>query len=758
YGHFADDGSSYIVTSVNTPRPWTNLLSNHRMASFFSQTGQGFLYYISHNLEQITNWQEAEYTPGTMSRGRLVFIKDRETTKYWTGNPQPGETGFSNFSCTVEPGVSTIHAIRNGIDFTMRAFVPWDADVEIWTITLNNRGKKTRKLSVLPSIEFPARQGLYFFNGVFMEDTRAIEVTSTNYDYPTKAFFACDAKVTGYDAHWKKFYGPANDRLNPDGIRNGLSNSSTANDYTVGVLETRITLRAGESRSFNVFVGRAMDRGSIRKLLKRFRKDGGVDKALAGQRAHWERHEERVHVEIPDHNMECALNKWSPYCVDISSRFRQGSKIGYRDMLQYMRAYVTLDPNTCREALLKILGYQYKCGKSIRGYKHNGELDKRDARDGVSWIADTLCAYIKESGDKAILDTVVPYMDKGRGTVWEHALLAVEFLYKNRGKHRMCYVGGGDWNDALNLAGKHGRGESVWLSIATCRALRFTADIADYIGDKKTAKKLREWRKNLVRDINKYAWDGNWYIYGFTDDGTAVGTCKEDGGGRIYANAQTWALMEKIVPSARISKVWKSIDRYLYTDIGVLVLHPVYRKRDDSIGRITAMPCGANEHGSAYAHGTAFMIGALTENKLGSEAVECWHRVHPTNPKNPNSGCEPYSCTSHYIGPSSQRFGESRSSWFTGSVAWIYFQGIEGILGIKPDFNGLRIDPAVPAKWKRYKVKRMFRGTFYDITIRNPAGNGSGVKQIKVDGKKIRGNLIPLPAEGSKSIKVDVLL
>jgi cellobiose phosphorylase len=317
----------------------------------------------------------------------------------------------------------------------------------------------------------------------------------------------------------------------------------------------------------------------------------------------------------------------------------------------------------------------------------------------------------------------------------------VEFLCRNRGRHRMCLVGGGDWNDALEIGGKRGRGESVWLTVAVCRSLRYTAEIARHIGQTREADKFERWRRELARDINRYAWDGNWYIYGFADNGQPVGTAR-DAEGAIYANVQTWALMEGIVPAGRTAKVWKSIENYLYTDVGVLVLHPPYAAYRPEIGRLSSMATGTYEHASAYAHGTAFLVAAYAANKMGRKAVECWHRVHPSNPLNPHSGCEPYGCTTFYTGPSSMHFGQSLNSWFTGSVAWTYFQAMEGILGVKPEFGGLRIDPAIPPTWSRYEVVRKFRGATYCIQVRNPDHVESGVRRITVDGRPIRGTLV----------------
>jgi cellobiose phosphorylase len=678
-----------------------------------------------------------------------------ETGKYWVANPQPGEKGFSEFWCKVEPGISTIHAIREGIEFQMRAFIPWDADIEIWTLSFRNMEKKVRHLAIYPVVEFPTRRIHWYFSAVYLPEVQAIHFVDSDYQSPRGAFFACDREVSGYETSSRRFYGYLNDRLHPAGIEMGLSNKPAENEWCVGVLETRVTLKPGGSLSFNVFTGRALEKKVVRKELKKFRKAGTVEKSVRKIYQYWESLRKRVQVSLPDRTMQIALNCWVPYCVDITTRFRQQTKIGYRDILQYARGYMALNPERSREMLLTALRYQYKAGNAPRAFlpDHSG-IDARDARDGVSWIADTLCAYIKETGDRGVLEEVVPYYDnKKGGTVWEHAKRAVEFLYYNRGRHKMCLVGGGDWNDALQLGGGKGRGESVWLTIATCRALRITAEIARYAGETDTAKKFERWRKELADDINRYAWDGGWYVYGFTDDGRPCGTHVEKEGA-IYANVQTWALMEKIVPPERTKMLWKNIEDYLCTDAGILVLHPAYTVYRPEIGRISAMPKGAYENASAYVHGTAFLIAAYAANGMGEQAVKYWRIAHPTNPLNPHSGCEPYACCSYYTGPASQYFGYGPNSWFTGSVSWLFFQALEAILGIQPDFDGLRVNPVIPAEWKEYAVTRQFRNATYNIIVKNPHHAVSGVKEVSVDGKRLESNLIPSADGGIHEVEV----
>jgi cellobiose phosphorylase len=756
YGRFIENGRAYLITTPDTPRPWCNVLGNDHFAGLFSQCGQGFVFNIGFRHEQITNWGEYQYTPGKMHRGRVVFLKDLDSNRYWAGNPQPGEKGFKDFWCRQEPGISEIHAIRNGVEFCMRAFVPPDAEVEIWTVTLRNLTGKKMRLAVVPTVEFPVRKIHWHFTGNYLRDMQAVYFKDANRERPTGSFFACDRPVKKFDASWAAFYGLLNDRLHPQGVERGLSNSVAMNEWCVGALEFHLELAPGKETIFNVYTGRAVKEKDVRPILAKYRRCDEIEKALVKVRAFWARLHDRVKTDLPDPTMQYALNCWSQFCVDVAMRFRQQAGVGIRDMFQYCRGYMALDPKLCREKIMEPLPYQYAAGNCIRMYDpHAGKLQTRDARDNITWLADSLAAYLKETGDWTILKEVVPYYDKGKGTVWEHLRRATDFMSTQLGDHKQALVMDGDWNDGLRISGPKKKGESTWLTIAVCRMLRFTAEIARRLGEKAYADKCLRRRALLADYVNKHAWDGKWYIYGFDDNGRPVGSSRSKEG-KIFANVNTWAFMEDIVPEHRKRTVWKSLWDYIWTDVGALVQHPAFTLYDENIGPASSMTPGAHENAGAYSHGSTFFIAALAAQGMGAKAAETWHCIHPTNPRNPHSGCEPYGSTTFYTGAASPRFGASEFSWFSGSAAWMFFVPLEMILGVKPDFDGLRIDPCIPGKWKRYRVMRKFRSAEYDIEVRNPRGVEKGVREVRLDGRLLPDNLVP-PAEAGRH-KVDVLM
>lgn len=347
----------------------------------------------------------------------------------------------------------------------------------------------------------------------------------------------------------------------------------------------------------------------------------------------------------------------------------RGRSIGYRDTVQDLRGYLLVEPSFVKDKMLWLLSWIRRDGSAYRAIDPwSGYHDKDIVHDGPVWTAELVNAYVRETGDISILDKVIPYMDGGQGTVWEHVCRVHERLIKLRGQHKLVLVGEGDWNDALGPFGKHGRGESAWLSLLVARGLRMLIELAERTERTDDMKKLSGWRESLVNAFNKNAWDGEWYIYGWDDDGVPIGSQRSPEG-KIHANVQTWALMEQVVPPDRKKILWRSIKTYLETDAGLLTCWPAYVRTQPTGARIAEMNPGWMENASIYCHGTAFYMAACVANGRGEDAMRAIQYYLPTNPRNPRSDMEPYAVANMYIGPDSRHFGRGGYSWFTGSVS-----------------------------------------------------------------------------------------
>jgi cellobiose phosphorylase len=366
------------------------------------------------------------------------------------------------------------------------------------------------------------------------------------------------------------------------------------------------------------------------------------------------------------------------------------------------------------------------------------------------WIAPVVDAYLKESGDKSILEHVVPYFDHGGGTVWEHTLQGLRHSSEDLGPHGLVRCRFGDWNDSLTGVDLEGKGESVWTTIGIVYSLKVAADIAaQVVGEEPLAAELGQRAAILTRAVRQHGWDGKWFLRAINDLGERIGSDK-DSEARIWLLPQVWAVLAGIVEGEDADRLFAEIETHLATPYGFKTFDPPYTAVRKHVGRVTAMFPGMWENGTPYCHASGFKVLADCAAGRGDAALDTWMKVMPDNDGNPSthSGCEPYSFTNQYIGPDNPRAGETQFSWMTGAGGWFFRAMTEGILGVRADFEGLRIDPAMPSAWRECELTREFRGARYHILLRNPHGIQRGEVGIEVDGEPVQGNLVPCFADG----------
>ena len=419
---------------------------------------------------------------------------------------------------------------------------------------------------------------------------------------------------------------------------------------------------------------------------------------------------------------------------------------GFRDQLQDAWAVASFNPKLAANKILETLTFMYSDGRCVRGWL---PLDHHIYSDGPVWVAPTVNAYIKETGDREFLSRRVKYLDEGEDTVWEHILTAMRFASDDIGEHGLVHSRDGDWNDSLNMTGLKGKGESVWTSIALCYALKNTSEIAEKIcNDIQIRDEMLRYRERLINAINKNAWDCNWYLAAINDYGEKVGSSEEEVG-KIYLNSQTWAILADICDDDKKSQCMASVDKFLDSPYGPLTLYPTYTKFNDKIGRLTGFIPGIWENGTPYCHGGAFKVVADCICGRGDKAYKTIKRILPDSESNPSehSGCEPYVVTNMYFGPDNPRSGETLFAWVTGTAGWMLRAVTQYMLGFTPEYNGFSIKPCLPNSWKEVEMERQFRGDKYIIKIKK-----SNLKQekstITVDGKPFTEMVIPLFGDG----------
>jgi cellobiose phosphorylase len=538
----------------------------------------------------------------------------------------------------------------------------------------------------------------------------------------------------------------------PSAVRRGACfNSLGLQPYQgfIAAAQFNAHLDAGQSRTWTVAFGAAPnDAAERRAFLGRVRTevlaDGG--RVLADLADAWRQKVTADAIQTPDVQLDRYYNVWSKFQLRNQSRFIAClDKIGYRDVLQNLMTLADFDPGYVRAAMVETVKYQFPDGRAVRQYEKfpNTGHDLRMYHDSPVWMPDTLVRYVKETGDKALLDEVVPFLDSETlrpsqteaGTMYEHAARAVRSVYGHTGYHGLCRIGYGDWNDAISGIGGE-KGVSVWLSCACVYAARIMAELAGHLGKAADEEEFQGIVRALTERINEHAWDGAWYIYAISGKGEPIGSARS-AEGQIHLNVNTWALFSGVAAAAgREAAVWKAIGQ-LATPLGHLLIRPSYTQASrPTVGRIADQMPGMFENGSVYTHGESFYLYAL----VSAGRADQWHReIYQTLPSHlvPDiSTAPPHQQSNFSVGPDHVACGTNLFSNFTGSVGW-YRKTIERIVGVLPDFEALRIAPMPPKAWDAYQVKRTFRGCEMAIDFRR-----ADRRTVLLDGKEV-GDLIP---------------
>jgi cellobiose phosphorylase len=792
--HDLRDAEGFLVESrlsvhdPDTPRPWLHLMtSNHSretgiMGSFWDPTGLGFLCYDSVLAGPVTSHKDASYVPTAprASDVREFFLREGDRKPViWHVLPQIGREPelYSDYSCEFGLGWVSLGSARNQIHADLRVFVPVDDTCEVWTITLTNLSAKRRSLQFFTRVNWGLEtHPAYYFDprvvseGRHLKDLRAL--IALNHDksnaLPRTGFMMSSAAFQGYDLSGEDFVGGGRARSFPRAVEEGkCRNSLGLQPYLglVGALQYDLTLASGEAKTIHLLVGRT-DRdpktyhAHLTDLRKRFLSGRGVEKEFARLEASWREMLDRVVAKTPDVEVDRVYNLWLKYQQHNTARFTRAlDQIGYRDVLQDLLGLCNFNPEYVREHLPTVLNYQLRDGRAIRQFfRYPGTKAPNDERmyaDSPAWIADTLVSYVEETGDLGILKEKVGFYDLAthrqdnavKKTVYEHTLIALEGLFKDRGRHGLCLIGHGDWNDAMDGLSKRGKGVSVWLSICLVYASQRMLRLARYLNDQPTVKKLETIIATMTKAVNDAAWDKDHYLFGFNDDGVAIGA-KASAEGKLHATVNTWSLFTGVAAAAgREAKVLKALRR-LWTPVGTTSLDiPYTHKSRDLAGRIADIAGGQFENGAMYTHGHSFFIYGLAVMGRGDQAYEEMKLSLPGNTFPDIATGPPHQQSNFAVGPSHPNFGTNLYTNFSGSTAW-YLKTLDKMIGVLADFDGLRIAPSAPAAWKQYQLRKQFRGVEYHFTFHHRSGK-SQVRSVTVDGKvlsPVKGEYkIPLP-------------
>jgi len=755
FGNFSQDGSEYIFNTPLTPRPMLNYVWNSKILSGINQTGGGTGAYGDRAACYID--PEGRGRSVIIKNGnRYFYIRDDETGEFWNPGWYPVKKELEQYKCTHGLGYTIIEGSYSNIHVEARVFVNGEDPAEIWSLQIKNLSDRPRKIKVFSFAEYTLTGYKIYCNyysnlqGTYNEQNNLIVAFNTAQERTHEwynGFMASSLPVTGFDTSRSAFLGTYGDITAPEAVKEGKCRNSLAScEDMVGVLENTLNLDAGQSCTCHILLGAADTTEEAAKIAGKLFSKGKIEEDFLALKQSKQNMMQDIEINTPDSKVNNLINKWIKNQVQLCAEVGRDTGKGFRDQLQDAWAIASFNQELAREKILETLRYQYSDGRCVRGWL---PLDQHIYSDGPTWIAPAINAYIKETGDFSFLHTMVPYLDKGEATVWEHILTAVRYSSDDTGEHKLVRAHAGDWNDSLNGIGVGGKGESVWTSIALYYALDNTAEMAEEIWkDNNLKAEMCERAARIKEAVNDTGWDGEWYLAGYTDEGEKVGSHLEKEGS-IYLNSQTWAIMSGVAEGERREKCLRALDDKLDSPYGPLTLYPTYTKYNSSIGRLTGFVPGIWENGTPYCHGGTFKIVSDCCAGRGDQAYETMIKIMPDSETNPSdlSGCEPYALTNMYFGPDNPRAGQTMFAWVTGTAGWMFRGVTQYMLGFYPGHKDIRIEPCIPLAWKECTLKRRFRGDVYQVKIMNK-GIGGGVKSVTVDGKTLTGNRFGIFGDG----------
>ncbi|MFH1407088.1 MAG: glycosyl transferase family 36 [Candidatus Omnitrophota bacterium] len=798
YGYFSNDTEEFVITTPVTPRPWANIITNGKYGLALSSVGSGYSWRNETSMNMINRWEQDLVRDDW---GKYIYLRDDDKPlpskeqeglsfldkkNFWSLAYQPCLKKPEFYECRHGIGYTTITSVNSAIRSKMTVFVPKEEPLEIWVLEVSNESRKKRNISVFTYLEWSLGKASDWhreFHRIFIEtqyskQLSSIFVNKRLWDLPDRnglhwnrnwefaGFHSSSVPAKSFTCDKEAFLGMFGNLKEPKALKDGrLNNEAGKHNDSIGALQVRLTLKPKEKKEIIFTMGAADNVASARAIIRKYKSIKTTKHELEKVKKTWSEHLEKCEVKTPDKGINLMCNTWLKY-QSISARlwartgyYQIGGAYGFRDQLQDSLIWLFLDPAYTRKQILLHAAHQFKDG-TVYHWWHpttNSGLRSRYS-DDLLWLVFVTLEYLKETNDHSILNEKVKYVNGPNETLFKHLKAAVERVEARMSRRGLPLIIEGDWNDGLSAVGRKGKGESIWMGHFFYGILN---DFANLCRERKLdnlARRYANRAQRLKENINKYGWDGKWYWRATCDDGTLLGS-KHSKEGKIFLNAQSWSVINNTASMERARIAMRSAEKLLNRQYGPLLLYPAYTKPDSKIGYITRYAPGVRENGGIYTHAAAWYMQALCLMKKSAAAYKTLHRILPaTRGMEPDVyKAEPYVTAGSVDGFDSPNFGRAGWTWYSGSSVWLFKTILEWILGVRATKQGLLVDPRIPKNWKKFTVKRHFRKATYLIEVSNPRGVNAGVRQLVVDNKKIKGNLIPVFHDG-KLHKVKALV
>ena len=800
FGYFDDSTREYVITNPKTPYPWINYLGNEDFFSLISNTGGGYTFYKDAKFRRLTRYRYNNVP--TDNGGRYFYIKDGDIT--WSPGWKPMKTPLDSYECRHGLSYTKIKGLKKGVEVETLFFVPLGFWGELQKVTLRNTTVNAKKIKLFSFQEWclwNAEDDMANFQRNF--STGEVEIEGSVIYHKTEfkerrnhyAFYSVNTPIQGFDTDRETFMGLYNGFHEPAVVLAGFPKNSKAHGWSpIASHYIEVDLKPGESKDFVFMLGyvevddenkweskSVINKKPAKEMVAQFNITEKVDTAFDELKEYWGNLLSTINLDSGDEKLDRMVNIWNQYqCMVTFNMSRSasffesgiGRGMGFRDSNQDIIGFVHQIPERARERIIDIASTQFEDGGCYHQYqpltKRGNHAVGGNFNDDPLWLILSTTEYIKETGDFSILDEMVPFDNDESNAVshFDHLKLSFYHVVNHLGPHGLPLIGRADWNDCLNLncfssnpnesfqttenKTTGTKAESLMIAGLFVTYGKEFITLCKEIGKHAEATTAQKHVDAMTEAVKVYGWDGEWYLRAYDYFGNKVGS-HENEEGKIFIESQGWCSMAEIgLEDGLVEKALESVNTYLACDYGLVLNNPAFTEYIIEYGEISTYPAGYKENAGVFCHNNPWIMIAETLVGNGDRAWSYFKRICPSYLEDISElhKVEPYVYCQMIAGKDAFKPGEGKNSWLTGTAAWNFYTIVQYILGIKPEYNGLLINPCIPKDWNGFEITRKFRGSIYHIKIDNRAHVSKGIAKVTIDGKKAISNILPLFPEG----------
>lgn len=787
YGYFDETKKEYVITRPDTPAPWVNYLGSPEYGAIVSNNAGGYSFAKSGANGRLLRYVFNQFD----EPGRYIYIRDNESKDYWSASWQPVGKNLDDYKSECHHGTAytVMQADYSDIHSEVRYYVPLNKTYEVWNLSLTNNSDKARSLNITGYAEFTNNsnyeqdqvnlQYSQFITKTIFVENRVRQMIHANLDriedgkeidnkdVVNRFIGLAGAAVDSWCGDKEEFLGRYHRYSNPVGVESGkLNNHGNYNENSCGALTTVIELKPGETKTIAFLVGMTGNE-EAGKIVETYADTKNVcDRELEELISYWHGKLAHFQIKTPSDEFNTMINTWNAYNCFMTFIWSRAASFtycglrngyGYRDTVQDIQGVIHLAPEMAVEKIRFMLSAQVDNGGGLPLVKFTHNPGHEDTPDDASyvqetghpayraddalWLFPTVYKYVSETGNLAFIDEVIPFANRDEGTVYEHLKRAIDFSMNHLGRHGMPAGLYADWNDCLRLGAD---GESTFVALQFYYAMTILKEFASYKNDEEYIKYLTDNQKKLGDIIQNLCWNEDRFIRGFTGEGQVIGK-REDPEANMWLNPQSWAVISGLANDEQADKALQQVYERLNTEYGAILMDPPYHAHAFDGALAVIYNAGTKENAGIFSQSQGWIILAEALKGHGDRAFQYFMENAPAaqNDRAEIRRLEPYCYGQFTEGKASPNFGRSHVHWLTGTASTVMVGCVEGILGMRPDFYGLRIAPSIPKTWDNFEIDKDFRGKHLHILVKNPAHLESGCSKLLVNGQEIKGNYIP---------------